>query len=33
MDYTDLLSSALSGKNIKGEIPSELKNMDALTEL
>ncbi|KAK0575138.1 hypothetical protein LWI29_034489 [Acer saccharum] len=24
---------ALSGKNIKGEIPSELKNMDALTEL
>ncbi|KAI9169509.1 hypothetical protein LWI28_013367 [Acer negundo] len=24
---------ALSGKNIKGEIPSELKNMEALTEL
>ncbi|TXG56134.1 hypothetical protein EZV62_017447 [Acer yangbiense] len=32
-DSTDLLCSALSGKNIKGEIPSELKNMEALTEL
>ena len=32
-DSADLLSSALSGKNLKGEIPPEINSLEQLTEL
>lgn len=33
MYKSDLFNSSLSGKNLKGEIPPEIKNMEGLTEL
>lgn len=33
IELPDLFYSNLSGKNVKGEIPSELNNMDELAEL
>ncbi|GAB2280569.1 hypothetical protein Dimus_015196 [Dionaea muscipula] len=33
MSFSNLISSCLSGKNLTGTIPSELQNMDGLTEL